>query len=624
MLLLCLIATGCGQHVEVSQRSSERVIATNDAGDSPVVRNEPAATDVAHDKDPSGIEEPPDENKEVQGWIAKLEDRDPKVRSSAVQALRQMGPKARSAIPALVRALGDEQSWLSESVASALGEMGPSAVPPLIAALKDKNPKVRTNAALALAALGPQAEAAVPALVVALNDDGLEVRRCAARALGEIGPAAIPAIPVLIETFKQPVEAGGAAAQAVGKMGPSAVAPLLVALKDKDSNVRWCAAAALGGIAQRNRGPEIDKALPYLLACSKDSDKYVRAEAMKASGNFRATPKSAVPVLLAQLRVTDKEVRQAAAAALGEFGPEAKAAVPALIQLFRSPDYADRVAAGPALRKIDPEAFKQVLAEDKAKRAVIMVPVDASRLIQLSSRRPIINVNVAERDVVHVSTAINDQRNIVLRGIAPGKTGLTLAGEDNIPEEYEVMVCHEVNVALGVNLSWLWPEKRPIKKVAVDDGKVGRIQLDNREAGAIAIEPLAEGLTMMTLTDSNGKTERVALRVKKPNHMITVGETIKLQVRSKKPLHLVYIQNGSVLDPVLNSLTGTITDSNGFPANTDKTPIAERKEINLIIRDGTSPSVEVKGTAPGLTMIVLHDETRTGEEPIWIGVKARK
>ncbi len=75
--------------------------------------------------------------------------------------------------------------------ARSLGKIGLSA---LIAALKDEDKEVRGRAANALGQIGPAAKEAVPALIAALKDEDRLVRLHAAWALGQIGPAAIPAL----------------------------------------------------------------------------------------------------------------------------------------------------------------------------------------------------------------------------------------------------------------------------------------------------------------------------------------------------------------------------------------------------------------------------------------------
>jgi hypothetical protein len=131
-----------------------------------------------------------------------LEDKDESVRTKAFSALREIGPAAAEAVPALIEALKDKDKRVRRYAAEALGEIGPKAekaVPVLINALKDKDEYVRSNAAFALGKIGKKA---VPVLIQALKDKDKSVRYEAAWALGKIGPKAEKAIPALIETLK--------------------------------------------------------------------------------------------------------------------------------------------------------------------------------------------------------------------------------------------------------------------------------------------------------------------------------------------------------------------------------------------------------------------------------------
>jgi vesicle coat complex subunit len=91
-------------------------------------------------------------------------------------------------------------------------------------------------------------ELAVEPLIMALKDKEWDVRTMAAYALGNIGPKAEKAVPALIET-----------------------------LKDKEQQVRDNAAWALGKI-----GPKAEKAVPALIEALKDKNEYVRKAAKEA------------------------------------------------------------------------------------------------------------------------------------------------------------------------------------------------------------------------------------------------------------------------------------------------------------------------------------------------------
>ncbi|MFY9552067.1 MAG: HEAT repeat domain-containing protein, partial [Thermoanaerobaculia bacterium] len=73
--------------------------------------------------------------------------------------------------------------------------------------LKDSDPNVRQAVAEALGAVGPKASSAVPALIAACRvpEESVHVLRACAAALGAIGPAARAALPVLREIAAKPI-----------------------------------------------------------------------------------------------------------------------------------------------------------------------------------------------------------------------------------------------------------------------------------------------------------------------------------------------------------------------------------------------------------------------------------
>jgi HEAT repeat protein len=111
-----------------------------------------------------------------------------------------MGPRAREAIPALLKAMSRKGAAIEVTinVARAIKAIGVSAIPDYIDCLESGDPGVRFSAAQVLGEFGEKAEPAVDALVEALeNDEDMNVRLSAAAALGRIGRAAHAAVPAL-------------------------------------------------------------------------------------------------------------------------------------------------------------------------------------------------------------------------------------------------------------------------------------------------------------------------------------------------------------------------------------------------------------------------------------------
>ena len=82
-----------------------------------------------------------------------------------MEALGDIGPKAKAAVPALSEALKDQNEYVRRRAAQALSNIGPEAkkaAPSLIEALKDNNSWVRKNAAQALKKINtPEAQKAL-------------------------------------------------------------------------------------------------------------------------------------------------------------------------------------------------------------------------------------------------------------------------------------------------------------------------------------------------------------------------------------------------------------------------------------------------------------------------------
>ena len=132
------------------------------------------------------------------------------LRRHAVRALGRIGPEARAAVPALNERLGknDDNDFEAVKALDAIG--APPVQERLEALLRDGDPYVAKQ----LAWLGPKAHAAAPALRVALADKRPQFRFSAACALAFIDPSVNESIPVLIEALNyldhEVIEASGA------------------------------------------------------------------------------------------------------------------------------------------------------------------------------------------------------------------------------------------------------------------------------------------------------------------------------------------------------------------------------------------------------------------------------
>lgn len=134
----------------------------------------------------------------VPALLKALKDQDAAVRGAGIDALSQMGSAAHVAIPDLIKALDDSDPDVPWRAANALGTMGSNAAPALTNALREKRGAVRRLVVDALGEIGAAAKVAVPVLVQILErDNDGELRWRAADALGAMGAQAKSAVPVL-------------------------------------------------------------------------------------------------------------------------------------------------------------------------------------------------------------------------------------------------------------------------------------------------------------------------------------------------------------------------------------------------------------------------------------------
>lgn len=109
------------------------------------------------------------------------------VRESAAHGLGLLGPQAHEAIPDLIRALPDKEGRVSVEAAWALSRVGEAALPALLIALQNQDSRVRHSAINAIIQMNPKSRLALPNLVQLLDDPVEQVRSSAAYALTAMG-----------------------------------------------------------------------------------------------------------------------------------------------------------------------------------------------------------------------------------------------------------------------------------------------------------------------------------------------------------------------------------------------------------------------------------------------------
>jgi HEAT repeat protein len=350
----------------------------------------------------------------AQGLIDLLADPEQSVRRQALSALAAIRPGPKVTVPLFVKLMQDSDPGVRMRVMQAVADAKADAVPALVEALK--NDGATYWACLILRDIGPDATGAVPALEDKLKDKRPEIRREAILALAAIGaPKAVEKIVPLLKDEPSQIAATyalGVLAQipagaesilranakskdallsttslwALARVHPddvplkrAALTQLVARLKDQDPFVRTAAARALASLppSPEIAGPIIEKALagadettvhymldtlaglgpqvvPRLIAGLKH--KALRAQIAYILGQMGEPAAAATNELAGLLNDEDPNVGIEAAHALAKIGPRAKAAVPALIGALKQPEGATAYGAAYALGVIGPAA----------------------------------------------------------------------------------------------------------------------------------------------------------------------------------------------------------------------------------------------------------------------------
>lgn len=248
--------------------------------------------------------------------VKALQDDDGKVRSNAAAALANLQKNGADALPALEKALRDPdpqvRTWSVRAVSWIAVEKG---VPLVLALAGDTDAGVRTAVYEACASAGAGAantDAALAVLQKGLQDPVKEVRRTAATSLWGLGRTeAIPALARALAEDEAP-EVRNAAASTLGGLGDASAVPhLLKALEHEDDMTR---AGAASGVARL--GPEGVVALPKLIQLLRTGSNSLRSSVLLAIGMMGKGAEPALPALIEALQDEDPGVRSMAASSL--------------------------------------------------------------------------------------------------------------------------------------------------------------------------------------------------------------------------------------------------------------------------------------------------------------------
>lgn len=275
-------------------------------------------------------------------------------RLRAAKDLGRLGWLARDAMPALVRALDDEEAKVRETAAHAIGGMGPEALEALVLMLGHPDKYVRRHAVWALGKLGPLARPALPDLCQSLKDADPRTASGAAQALGNLGADGSDGVSALAEAMRGTnIVLCRLASKALSQIGPPALATLIAHLQHADPFVRGESALAIGWM-----GAPARSAVPFLAKVLRGPDGALNHTPLPG-----LTP-TAIPLPTGSGALTPPQMngpegtsaemtcRVYAAQALGRIGPPAVAALPDLRDAARHAPEPLRAAAQQAIRQI--------------------------------------------------------------------------------------------------------------------------------------------------------------------------------------------------------------------------------------------------------------------------------
>ena len=246
-----------------------------------------------------------------------------------------LGPKAKCAVPKLVRLLHSSAPETRCVAAYCLGEIGPGANAGINALLEnlrfqlrhrtnsDWNEKGIYTSLFALGQIGSAASAAIPQIVLFTNDPGWSIRWQAQASLIQITGAGL--------------------------------APFVEGLNDTSNPTNWigcCEVARFLGSAASN-------AIPVLLKVAEHSAGRIQENAIDAVGRIHVQPEFCLPRLTPFLHATNDWVRLHTLEAIGAFGTNSYGRVPQaeIMRCLEDSSSLVRQKAADLLQYVDPQIF---------------------------------------------------------------------------------------------------------------------------------------------------------------------------------------------------------------------------------------------------------------------------
>ena len=287
----------------------------------------------------------------VPALVKAMEDENEDARWKGKFILLMMGKKA---VPGLIGIVGGTDTAARGNSLEILADIGNPAMQWIIEALEGEDEGARWAAAhiiekFAKDKVGTCLRKTIPGLILMLGEENWENRERAAFALVEIGAPAVPALDEAMDSPHNLVRGGavhvlGEIARKNPKLKLGRFTPRLIGLLgNEDVVIRRNAAEALGDIGD----PSAFSALANALG---DEDAQVRFWAVESLGKVGGA--SAVPALIGIFGDEDVRPKGHAIDTVGDIGDAS--AIPALFGVLADKDLGISWSAANALRKIDP------------------------------------------------------------------------------------------------------------------------------------------------------------------------------------------------------------------------------------------------------------------------------
>jgi hypothetical protein len=170
------------------------------------------------------------------------------------------------------------------------------------------------------------------------------------------------------------------------------------------------------------------------------------------------------------------------------------------------------------IRAEEPKAVERVVA--------VIVAKDANVFLQSKTKKLLKEATAPVEDIVVLRGVVGDPTKILIIGKTLGVTPLTLKDEDNKEEKLELIVVPApqpqewvrvpaVLVDKGKAVTLQSMTKKKIKTIVNKSEKLVRVQAAPKDPTKVLITGLAPGVAPLTLTDEDGKEEKLTVVVLK-------------------------------------------------------------------------------------------------------------